>query len=352
MGNLPVIELLANWLDDVGFSTHIQPVGKNKANLIARIGEGKGGLILSGHTDTVPYNADRWQSDPFNLTERDNKLFGLGSCDMKGFFSLAIEAYLRLQDQPFKKPLTLVATCDEESTMSGAHALTLEQLGFPDACIIGEPTELTPIRMHKSIMMNRLTITGRSGHSSNPDLGINAIDAMTDAMMALNSLKADYQKTYQEAAFAVQSPTMNFGCIHGGDNPNRICHQCALDFDFRGLPGMSNQDVLAEIRKQIQPIAEKHQAEFAIESLFGGVEPFEQHAESGLVLLAEDLTHKTAEAVAFATEAPFYKQMGIDTLVMGPGSIDQAHQPDEFLAFDQIEPCVTMLEKLIGHYCL
>ena len=199
--------------------------------------------------------------------------------------------------------------------MQGAHALTLDQLNHPDACVIGEPTELTPIRMHKSIMMNRLLITGKSGHSSNPDLGINAIDVMTEAMLALNQLKSDYQKTYKKADFAVQSPTMNYGCIHGGDNPNRICHQCALDFDFRGLPGMSNKD-------------------------------------SELVNLTQSLSQKTAEAVAFATEAPFYKHLGIDTIVLGPGSIDQAHQPDEFLAFDQIDPCVTILEKLIGHYCL
>lgn len=352
MGNLPVIELLANWLDQLGFKTTIQPISKGKANLIARIGEGQGGLVLSGHTDTVPYNADRWQSDPFSLTERENKFFGLGACDMKGFFSLAIEAYLRFQSQKLNKPLTIVATCDEESTMQGAKALTFDQLSCPDACIIGEPTELTPIRMHKSIMMNRLLITGKSGHSSNPDLGINAIDVMTEAMLALNQLKSDYQKSYKKADFAVQSPTMNYGCIHGGDNPNRICHQCALDFDFRGLPGMSNKDVLAEIKERIQPIADEHQAEFAIESLFTGVEPFEQAQDSELVNLTQSLSQKNAEAVAFATEAPFYKHLGIDTIVLGPGSIDQAHQPDEFLAFDQIDPCVTILEGLIGHYCL
>ncbi len=352
MGNRDIIDLLASWLEELGFSIDIQPVAENKANLIARFGHGTGGLVLSGHTDTVPYNESRWQSNPLTLTEKNNRFYGLGTCDMKGFFSLVIEAFTRIKDQPFQHPLTLIATCDEESTMYGAKALLDKDLQSPKAVVIGEPTSLKPIRMHKSIMMNRITLTGKSGHSSDPSLGNNAIDAMNDLLTELKRFRAELKKDYKQADFAVAYPTLNFGCIHGGDNPNRICNSCALDFDFRGLPGMKNHDMREILKQRLAPVAEETGVTFSLNALFEGVEAFEEARTSPLVTLTESISNSESQAVAFATEAPFYKKMGIDTLVFGPGSIDQAHQPDEFLAFDQITSGVSMINQLIQHYCL
>ena len=352
--NLPVINTLAEWFSTLGFSCEILPLEgfPGKANLIATLGRGDGGLVLSGHTDTVPCNPERWQSDPFTLTERNGRFYGLGTCDMKGFFALILEALQHYQASEFKQPLIILATADEESSMCGARALA--QQGKPKAryAVVGEPTSLKPIRMHKGIMMESVRLTGKAGHSSNPDLGINALDAMVPVMNELMNLRRDLADRYQNAHFAVQVPTLNLGCIHGGDNPNRICGSCELAFDLRTLPGMSNDDLRDEIRQRLNPIAEQNRVEFSFEPLFPGVNSFETAATSPLVQAAERLTGHTSAAVNYATEAPFLQDLGIDTIVLGPGNIDQAHQVDEYLAQDQIEPCVTLLRGLIEHFCL
>lgn len=352
--NLPVIQVLAQWFSDLGFATDIQPVENfpGKANLVATLGRGDGGLVLSGHTDTVPCNPERWQSDPFTLTERDGRFYGLGTCDMKGFFALIIEAVQHYRAQDFKQPLIVLATADEESSMCGARALA--QQGKPKAryAVVGEPTSLKPIRMHKGIMMEGIRLTGRAGHSSDPALGINALDAMIPVMQELQALRVDLASRYQNAHFAVQTPTLNLGCIHGGDNPNRICGSCELAFDLRTLPGMSNDDLRDEIRRRLNPVAAQNKVSLEMSSLFPGVNSFATAETSPLVQVAERLTGHVSEAVNYATEAPFLQQMGMDTIVLGPGSIDQAHQPDEFLAHDQIEPCVAILRNLIERFCL
>ncbi|MBZ2169224.1 acetylornithine deacetylase [Marinobacter sp. F4216] len=352
--NEAVVHLLASWLEPLGFDLEILPVPgvPGKFNLIATLGSGPGGLVLSGHTDTVPFDDKRWQSDPFQLTERDNRWYGLGTCDMKGFFALAIEAAREYVDQPLKEPLIILATADEESSMSGARALAAA--GKPKAryAVIGEPTGLRPVRMHKGIMMERLKFEGRSGHSSNPALGRNALEGMHEALNELLALRSQWQETYRNPHFKVDVPTLNLGCIHGGDNPNRICAQCELHFDLRPLPGMSMEELRQAILQQVQPIAQRRELELEFEPLFEGVPPFETAEDAALVKACEALTGHSAQAVAFATEAPWLQKAGMETLVMGPGSIDQAHQPDEFLELAQLEPAVRILKGLIRQFCL
>lgn len=354
MGNLEVINLLADWLVHLGFDTRILPVpGKgNKANLIATLGTGPGGLVLAGHTDTVPYNEERWSQDPFKLTERDQRLYGLGATDMKGFFPVAIAAAQAFRDQPLQQPLIILATADEESSMSGARALA--ELGQPKAryAVIGEPTGLKPIRMHKGIMMEAVKVIGNAGHSSNPALGNNALEAMHLVLGELLTFRSELQQRYQNPGFDVSVPTLNLGCIHGGDNPNRICGQCELHFDLRPLPGMDNEQLHLDIAQRLQPLAERTGTNIHLDTLFGGVSAFEEPANAQLIQACEKLTGHGAESVAFATEAPFLQQMGMQTVVMGPGSIDQAHQPDEFIDSRQIEPAINILKGLIREFCL
>ena len=354
MSNRPVIDLLANWLNELGFEVEVLPVPgyAGKYNLIATLGSGSGGLILSGHTDTVPYNAEKWQSDPFKITERNDKLYGLGTCDMKAFFALAIEASRAYLQTPLKAPLILLATADEESSMSGAQALATA--GKPKAryAVIGEPTGLKPIRMHKGIMMEGIKVTGKAGHSSNPALGVNAMEGMHRVLGELIQYRGELQNRYQNASFAVSVPTLNLGCIHGGDNPNRICGQCELEYDLRPLPGMDMDALREDIQARMKPIASELGVDIECGPIFTGVPSFETPAEAELVQTAERLTGHPSQAVAFATEAPFLSGMGIETLVMGPGSIDQAHQPDEYLALDQIKPTVELLSQLIERYCV
>lgn len=363
--NMAVINSLAGWFEELGFAVQILPLAgqPGKANLVATLGQDHGqggGLVLSGHTDTVPCNPEKWQSDPFTLTERNNRYYGLGSCDMKGFFALVLEAVEAFRHAEFKQPLMVLATADEESSMSGARALS-EQNALQLAAgthqkrryaVVGEPTSLRPVRMHKGIMMENLRLTGRAGHSSNPALGISAMDAMHSVMGELLVIRRELAQRYQDAHFAVQSPTLNLGCIHGGDNPNRICGSCELAFDLRALPGMSNDDLREEIRRRLTPLAQQHQVELQLEPLFAGVDAFATPASSAIVQACERLTGASAEAVAFATEAPFLQNLDIETLVLGPGNIDQAHQVDEYLAVDQIRPGIDLISQLINEFCL
>ncbi len=353
-GNRGVVELLAQWLEDLGFATEIQPLSESghKANLVATRGSGPGGLVLAGHSDTVPFDEGRWHSDPLSLQERDNGLYGLGSTDMKGFFPLAIAAAERFADVPLKQPLILLATADEESTMCGARALAAAGYPRARAAIIGEPTGLKPIRMHKGIMMLSAQITGRAGHSSNPALGNSALDGLHAVMGELQAFRQELGQRYPNPAFEVPTPTLNFGRVHGGDSPNRICGHSELHFDLRLTPAGSNTQVLGELSSRLRALGAQRELAIEVRQLIEDVEPFEQPADSELVRLAEKLTGHSAEAVAFATEASFLQQLGMETIVLGPGSIDRAHQPDEFLPLEQIRPCVDLLEHFIRHYCL
>ena len=178
--NESLINLLAGWFRDLGFNVEIQPVPdtRHKFNLLASTGHGAGGLLLAGHTDTVPFDDGRWTRDPFTLTEHDNKLYGLGTADMKGFFAFILDALRDVDVTTLKKPLYILATADEETSMAGARYFAETTRLRPDCAIIGEPTSLQPIRAHKGHMSNAIRIQGQSGHSSDPARGVNAIELM------------------------------------------------------------------------------------------------------------------------------------------------------------------------------
>lgn len=352
--NQAVVEILAQWLQPLGFHCQLHPIPHHsgKYNLIAQRGSGPGGLVLAGHTDTVPCNPDRWQQNPFTLTQRHNALYGLGATDMKGFFPAVIAAVERLNHLPFQHPLFILATADEESSMSGARALSHSHLPHARYAIIGEPTGLKPIRMHKGILMEAINIQGLAGHSSNPALGHNALDAMHQVITQLIAFRQQLQHQHQNPGFSVPTPTLNLGCIHGGDNPNRICGHCQLQFDLRPLPGMSNEELRHAIRQQLTPIAERTHTQIELTPLFQGINPFEEPAQSPFVQHLQTLSGHSAESANYATEAPFLQHLGLHTLVWGPGSINQAHQPDEYIELSQITPYIDQLEQLIGHYCV
>ncbi|MCF7982574.1 MAG: acetylornithine deacetylase, partial [Pseudomonadales bacterium] len=280
------------------------------------------------------------------------RLYGLGTSDMKGFFPIAIEAAKKYLGTPLKQPLIILATADEESSMAGAKALV--ELGRPLAryAVIGEPTGMKPIRLHKGMMMEAIRVEGQSGHSSNPALGHNALTAMHDVLGEVLQFQRQLEQNYQNSHFDIAFPTLNLGCIHGGDNPNRICGHCELQIDIRPIPGMDLDLLRESLNKRIQPVAIKHQVGISVAPLFDGVPAHETVATSDLVLSLEKLTGHKAGSVNFATEAPYLSQMGMDTVVLGPGDIDQAHQPDEYLSIDRIQPTIDLLQKLIKIYCL
>jgi acetylornithine deacetylase len=353
-GNLAVIELLANWLEGSGFEIEIMHLaGKpGKANLIATLGSGGGGLVLAGHTDTVPYDEGKWSHDPFRLTRSDGKLYGLGTSDMKSFLALALEACRDLRAGDLQKPLILLATADEETSMSGARALVEHRVPQARHALIGEPTGLRPVRMHKGILMEAIRLRGQSGHSSDPALGNSALDAMYPVLGTLIDWRRELQARYRNPLFAVPVPTLNLGHIHGGDNPNRICASCELHFDLRQLPGMDMQELRGEMQTRVLGVLQDSGIEVDFESLFEGIPAMETPANAEIVQLAAKLTGHTAEAVAFATEAPYLNQLGMESVILGPGDIAQAHQPDEFIRMDRLAPTVAILKTLIDTVCI
>jgi len=353
-GNRAVIELLANWLDDTGFQVEIMPLpgSTSKANLIATLGSGAGGLVLSGHTDTVPYDEGKWTHDPFSLTEANQRLYGLGTSDMKSFLALALEASRELRAGDLKEPLILLATADEETSMAGAKVLVDKARPRARHAIIGEPTGLRPVRMHKGILMESIHLQGRSGHSSDPSLGNSALEAMYTVIGTLLSWRNELQQSHRDPLFAVPVPTLNLGHIHGGDNPNRICPECELHIDLRPLPGMDLQELRGELHSRIMNSLQHTGIEVQFKALFEGVPAMETPANAPIVKLAEKLTGHAPEAVAFATEAPYLSQLGMDAVVMGPGDIAQAHQPDEYLALDRIPPTIEILKQLVDTVCI
>lgn len=352
MSNEPVLQRLEVMLDRAGFRCESLPVenAPGKHNLIATKGKGAGGLVLSGHSDTVPFDVEAWSSDPFALDERDGRLYGLGSADMKSFLALAAAAAAEYPERDLERALIVVATADEETGMSGARSLVSGSGKLADVALIGEPTSLKPVRMHKGILAERIMLNGRSGHSSDPSLGVSALDGMRAVLNGLSRLRETLQET-TNPAFHVPFPTLNFGRVQGGDNPNRICASCSLDVDCRFLPGMKLADVRRRIHDTVRDSVAGSGLAVRFQPLFYGTDPMDTPADSAFVRTVEKLTGFAAGAVAFATEAPFFGSVGTDVVVAGPGSIDQAHQPDEYIELSSIPPTLKLLDRLIGTYC-
>ena len=354
MSNRAAADRIAGWLGSLGFAVELMaiPGHPGKFNVIGTLGRGPGGLVLAGHMDTVPYDASGWDSDPFTLSERDGNYYGLGICDMKGFIALAIHAASRYRAEGLKQPLIILATADEESSMCGGRALAAA--GRPKAryAVIGEPTALRPVHMHKGILMEAVKVIGHSGHSSDPSLGRNALEGMHKAIAGLLEYRGELQHRHHDSHFKVPTPTLNLGHIKGGDNPNRICPDCELHFDIRILPGMTVEAVRAEARERLTRALAGSGFGVEFRSLFAGTDPLRTPGTSELVRAAEQLTGHASEAVAFATEGPFLQRLGMDTVILGPGDIRVAHQPNESLPLANVNPTLAILEQFIQRFCV
>ena len=352
--NRPVVDLLANWFADLGFAVETVPVNRkaDKANLIASLGTGGGGLVLSGHTDTVPYTESAWHQDPFRLTERDGRFYGLGTSDMKCFFPIVMQVLQSLDLKQVKRPIILLATCDEESTMAGAKALVDANRGLGRYALIGEPTGLKPVIMHKGVMIETITLKGKAGHASNPSLGNNAMEGMHEVMRTLLAWRGGLQQEFTNEKFDVPVPTLNFGSIHGGDSPNRICAECELKIDLRLLPRMQISDVRKQLRRTVTQALTGSGLAVEFDEVFPGTPPMETDPQSEIVSVAEKLTGHAAGTVNFGTEGPYLNSLGMDTVVLGPGDIDQAHQANEYIEQTRIRPMQDLLKKMITHFCM
>ena len=350
--NESVIRCLERWLRELGFDVTLIKVKEKplKYDLLARLGEGDGGLLLSGHTDTVPADPASWKSDPLSLTETEDRYTGLGSIDMKGFFAFAADAAASFSGKKLREPLYILATSDEETTMNGAKAFMEQASIRPRAVIIGEPTSLTPVYKHKGYMAVRVIAHGRRAHSSNPAEGINAIEIMHRAIAGIMKFR-DSLKKFRSSDFKVPEPTLNIGIIRGGDSPNSVPDTCVMQFDVRPTELTPVDFIEKEVRKAIAQSAGEYSGSIEIEDLYPPLPAFGGGKDQPVVRKLAELSGNEPVTVGYATEAGLLSALTQNTVVFGAGSISNAHQPDEYLLKEEIGPMSRILREIISLIC-
>ena len=350
--NESVIRCLERWLRELGFDVTLIKVKEKplKYDLLARLGEGDGGLLLSGHTDTVPADPASWKSDPLSLTETEDRYTGLGSIDMKGFFAFAADAAASFSGKKLREPLYILATSDEETTMNGAKAFMEQASIRPRAVIIGEPTSLTPVYKHKGYMAFRVIAHGRRAHSSNPAEGINAIEIMHRAIAGIMKFR-DSLKKFRSSDFKVPEPTLNIGIIRGGDSPNSVPDTCVMQFDVRPTELTPVDFIEKEVRKAIAQSAGEYSGSIEIEDLYPPLPAFGGGKDQPVVRKLAELSGNEPVTVGYATEAGLLSALTQNTVVFGAGIISNAHQPDEYLLKKEIEPMSRILREIISLIC-
>lgn len=357
--NLELIADLANHLDDCGARVELfQDDTGTKANLFATLGpdQGEGGLLLSGHTDVVPVTDQDWTTDPFELLERDGHLYGRGTCDMKGFIAAAVAMAREYGQMDLRRPLHFAFTFDEEVGCLGARALVpeLKQRGIrPAMAIIGEPTGMRLIEGHKGCCEYTVRFSGLEGHGSAPERGVNAAEYAVRYVTHLMELRADLmQRMPPTSRYQPPWTTINVGAIRGGVAHNVIAGKAEVEWEMRPV---QNSDVdfvkgavagfiEAELLPAMRAVHPEADIQTEVIGEVAGLEVLDNNAARDLVMTL--IGANGADVVPFGTEAGLFQEMGTSVVVCGPGSIEQAHKPDEFVSIEQMESCLVMLEKL------
>ena len=329
-----------------------------KQNIFASVGpQVEGGVILSGHTDVVPVTGQAWDSDPFQLTERNSRLYGRGSCDMKGFIAAALVALIKANKESLSKPLYLALSYDEEIGCLGVPRLINDIVDIVPslrAVIVGEPTEMRPINQHKGAFRSKINLVGKAGHSSDPSLGVSAIHYAGKVLEGLSAY-ADEQKANPDMSSALKPnyTVINTGLIAGGVAPNIIAQNCEMTLATRFMPSQTVdthmtcfKHIVANVEERMKTHASECSANVILENT---IPAFRPEPDSDAVKLCEELLGpQTLGAVGFGTEAGHFQNAGFPTIVLGPGSIDQAHQANEFIEIEQMKLIDECLNKLIA----
>ena len=357
-GNLELVAYVAELLGNAGAAVSItRDETGSKANVFATLGPaGDGGIVLSGHTDVVPVEGQAWSGDPFAMTERDGLLYGRGTCDMKGFVAACLAMAPAFAATELRRPLHFAFTYDEESGCFGARALMAEiaRSGLrPAVAIIGEPTGMRVIEGHKGCYEYTTAFTGLEGHGSEPDRGVNAVEYAARYIARLLDI-AERLKPRAPAGSRFEPPwtTLQIGSIAGGVARNVIAGQCTVEWEMRPVQASDAAFVKADIGAYVDEVllpAMKAVSPDAgiVTHTVGEVEGLQVVSQSEARDLVFALTGgNSADVVAFGTEAGLYQAAGMSAVICGPGSIEQAHKPDEYIALDQLAACLGMLEKL------
>lgn len=358
--NLAVIDLAEEVLGGVGAScVRTGDPASGKANLFATIGPAvDGGVVLSGHTDVVPANdVHNWGSPPFTMTHRDSRVVGRGTADMKGFIAACLAMAPAFADADLVRPVHLALTYDEEVGCRGAPWLLADLVASgprPAAAIIGEPTMMDVITAHKGCHEYRTTITGVPGHGSTPDRSVNAIWHAARYVVRLHGLAEQLrERAPADSPFDPPESTLSIGTIHGGQARNIIAGSCSFDWEFRPVNHADAAWVAAEVAAMEVEVAAQLadlSPEAGIERVTDGeVCGLETPQDSPAVALARRLLDEPRlDVVSYNTEAGLFDAAGIPAVVCGPGSIDVAHRPDEYVEVDQLRSCLVMLDRLTG----
>jgi len=335
---------------------------RRKANLFATLGpRGLGGIVLSGHTDVVPVDGQDWTSDPFAASEREGRLYGRGTSDMKSFIACVLALLPQYVGRGLVTPLHLALSYDEEVGCLGVRGL-LEDMAAagirPRSCVVGEPTEMRPVIAHKGKQGYRCTVRGLASHSAYAPLGVNAVEAAAEAVAFLKQLARRHRDHGPyDRGFDIAYTTVHTGVIRGGTALNIVPQECVFDFEFRNLPGDDPERLRAEfeahVRNVIEP--EMHAVDprtgFTIEKT-SEIPALETGAEAEITALAQEFSgsHEILK-VSFGTEASQFQGAGVPTVVCGPGSIREAHKPDEFVTLEQVARCERFLHGLMARCC-
>ncbi len=357
--NMDCILYLQDYLAALGARCELSSEEPGKANLFATLGpDCDGGIILSGHTDVVPVEGQDWSFDPFTLRREAGKLYGRGACDMKGFIAASLVTAHDYAKQDLKRPIHFAFTYDEEIGCTGARVLVnqlIENGLKPSVCIVGEPTMMQIIDGHKGCSEFTTEFTGVEGHSSLPQQSVNALEYASRFVARLMEVRGEMPaRAPKGSKFDPPYTTSSICGMHSGVAHNVIPNKATVEWEMRAVQS-SDHDYLRETMQAfvdtvLRPEMQAKSPKAGIEEVFSSVaEPLEPNLHSEAVALIRDLTGRNStDVVSFGTEAGIFQGAGISAALCGPGSIEQAHRPDEFVAIAQLDQCLTMLGRLAG----
>jgi acetylornithine deacetylase len=360
--NLQLIDFVRNLLEDHAIESQLVHNDDHScANLYATIGpDDRGGVMLSGHTDVVPTTGQDWQSDPYQLRTEDKLLFGRGSCDMKGFIACVLAGLPQIAAEQLQTPIHLAFSYDEEIGCVGARRLVDSMAGFevrPRLGLIGEPTNMSMVLGHKGKVSFRVTVGGLSCHSAYISNGVNAIEYAAELITFIRNMNTRVQQNLTDPSYTVPHTTFHVGNINGGTALNIVPRQCEFEFEIRNLPQEDLDSLVHEIKHyasdvllaDMQSRYAQSEIRFDETSCYPGL-----HTDPASAVIActraINPIDEVGDNVSFGTEAGLFDSIGINSLVCGPGSIDQAHKPDEFVSREQMQYCDQMIENLV-HRC-
>ena len=356
--NLELIDFARNLLDEHGIESQlVHNDEQSRANLYATIGpDDRGGIMLSGHTDVVPTAGQDWHSDPYRMQTGDDRLYGRGCCDMKGFIACTLAALPRLTAEPLQTPVHLAFSYDEEIGCVGAKRLVAAMSGFeikPRLGLIGEPTSMKLVLGHKGKVSYRVTVGGLSCHSAYIDQGVNAVEYAAELIAFIRAMNDRVSERLLDTSYSVPHTTFHVGNINGGTALNIVPRQCSFEFEIRNLPQQDLESLAHEIRHYAEDtLLPDMQSRYPHSSIdFEEISSYPGlHTDPAAAVIAYARAINPAAEIgdnaSFGTEAGLFDGIGVECLVCGPGSIEQAHKPDEFVSLLQLQHCDRMLENL------